>query len=790
MRRLTHGRMVGNAQSGPARRCLVALLLAPLPLALLSAGCSSGPVELPIPPGGSGGGGGGGGEIPEDNLDLIRRCGADGITCGEGGCCKSGDLCSEFGRCVPDLECNTNDECSADSQCAARNCVPWDVLPADGRFSRSCRNVIDLPSVVPEIQCQWPGDTPPAVNPNQVQVIGTPMVVDFNSDGDPSTINPSIVFISYEGPFSTNTGSIRVIDGRTCALQDTIEGEFPFTPEVPLALGDVNNDGRPDIVAADEQQVGAAIRSGIAVYELATSGPSPTFRLMPRGRVQSTSTATITGFALHDVDGDEYPEIFTEQTMLRFSTTFDGLVNVDSISPEGYPPLSSIEPPTVVDVDGDTFPEVVTPQGVFTWDTLENSFIEKTRGGLQPLWARNELIDPQGAFMGMADLGDWPTGLPQGADSVEMVVIGRNGGVYVRQVDGQIRFRMETSGLAGGPPVIADIDGDGRMEFASGGRNTLTVFDLDCTPAFFRQQGCERGSGAQRANGVIWEAKTQGAQSGVAMFDFDGDGRTELVYADQCFMRVYDGLSGEVLFSTPRMSTTQWEYPVVADTDGDGFSEIVTTSNDNDTTIVCPDFDPENKNAQVAFQPSHGVTVWREANDRWAGSRPIWNQHNYFVTNVRDDGTIPPMNQVRSHWAAGGPNTFRQNVQGETGKSLSLVDITTAGVPIFECKPAQNVATVQVDLCNRGANRLREGETQVAVVNMAEPTNILCQQQNDTEIDVGECITLSCDVPVSPRAAPFDLMILGDPLAQVDECLEGNNAAPIYGVSCQDVVPR
>ena len=103
---------------------------------------------------------------------------------------------------------------------------------------------------------------------------------------------------------------------------------------------------------------------------------------------------------------------------------------------------------------------------------------------------------------------------------------------------------------------------------------------------------------------------------------------------------------------------------------------------------------------------------------------------------------------------------------------------------------AQNLATVRVDLCNRGATRLRRGETGVAVVNMAAPTNILCQEQNEAEIDVGECVTLSCDVPVSPRAEPFDLMILGDPLAQVEECFEANNAALIYGVSCQNVVPR
>ncbi|HTV20468.1 MAG TPA: VCBS repeat-containing protein, partial [Polyangiaceae bacterium] len=291
-------------------------------------------------------------------------------------------------------------------------------------------------------------------------------------------------------------------------------------------------------------------------------------------------------------------------------------------------------------------------------------------------------------------------------------------------------------------------------------------------------------------NGILWEAKTQGARSGLAVFDFDGDGRTELVYADQCFMRVYDGLSGEVLFSTPRSSTTQFEYPVVADTDGDGFSEIVTTSNDNDTSVSCPDFDPQNKNAQVAFKPTHGVTVWKEAQDRWAGSRPIWNQHNYYVTNVRDDGTIPPMGQVETHWTAGGPNTFRQNVQGTTGKSLSLVDVTTAGVPTFDCKPAQNLATITVDLCNRGAVMLREDETEVAMVNMAEPAKILCQQRNDRDVDVGECIEVSCDIPVAPRSAPFNLMIMGDPLLQVDECLEDNNRSMISGIVCQPDVPR
>jgi len=478
--------------------------------------------------------------------------------------------------------------------------------------------------------------------------------------------------------------------------------------------------------------------------------------------------------------------------MLHYDTAMEGLVDVTALLPDqpsGRPELEMIEPPTVTDVDDDGIAEVVTPQGVFSWDSLTRKFQDKSRGGTEPLWNGNQ-DDNQGAFMGMANIEDWPTGLRGAVDSAEMVVIGHNGRVWVRTVDGQVRFLMQTPGLAGGPPVIADLDGDGRMEFASGGLNTITVFDLDCTREFFNERGCENGNGEARANGVVWEGTVQGARSGLAVFDFDGDGRSEVVYADQCFMRVYDGRSGEVLFSAPRMSTTQWEYPVVADTDGDRKSEIVTTSNDNDTSVTCAPTDLQNRNATVAFEASHGVTVWKEKDDRWAGSRPVWNQHNYYITNVRDDGTIPKMSEAQSHWANGGPNSFRQNVQGATGRSLSLADVTTAGVPTIDCNPRVGLATVEVDLCNRGVVELAAGETEIALVREDEPTTVLCQQRNDSALGSGECATISCDIPVTPRAEPFNVLIVGDALDQVSECGENNNRSVISRVSCAPDVPR
>lgn len=778
---------IGRGELGVTGQRLLAPSLVSLAFALGAGACSPEPEKLIIPPGGSGGSEGT--PIPPDQQGLIDRCGEDGTLCGTG-CCLAGNVCSEFNRCIPDTECTDSSDCTADSTCAQGRCQPWDVYPDGFRFNRACRDSVDLPSVVPEVQCRWPGDTPPAVQPDMVQVIGTPMVVDFNSDNDRSTVNPSIVFISYSGPFNDNTGVIRVIDGKTCELQDTIQGQFPFTPEVPLALGDINNDGKPDIIAADEERVGAATRSGVAVFELAGSGPTPKFRPMPNGRIRSSGTGIIKGFALADIDDDAYPEIFTEKTMLRFDVPQNGLVDVTALQPSSAdaggvvrPELTMLEPPTVTDVDGDRIAEVITPQGIFTWNSLTRKFEDKSRGGLQPLWNPSD-FDPEGAFLAMANIEEWPTGLPGAVDSAEIVVIGHNGKVWVRTVDGQVRFLMQTPGLAGSPPVIADFDGDGRMEFASGGLDSITVFDLDCTPSFFNERGCENGRGDPRANGVLWQGRVQGARSGLAVFDFDGDGRSEVVYGDQCFMRVYDGGTGNVLFSAPRRSTTQWEYPVIADTDGDGSSKIVIASNDNDPTVTCPGTDPRNQNAVVNSAATHGITVWAEADNRWAGSRPVWNQHNYYITNVRDDGTIPRMSEADTHWEEGSPNTFRQNVQGATGRSLSLGDVTTAGNPAILCNERTGTAEVTIDLCNRGSIDLQAQQTEIALVREDAPTTVLCQQSNATAIGTGRCISVSCEIDVPPRTEPFNLLIVGDPANQVDECSEANNRSVISRVSC------
>jgi hypothetical protein len=481
-------------------------------------------------------------------------------------------------------------------------------------------------------------------------------------------------------------------------------------------------------------------------------------------------------------EDNEVPEILTDTGIYAFKDKLTGIQ--EKSNNEG----SGLEPPIVRDVNGDQVAEMVTATGISNFNP-ETERVEPTPARNQPLWNPNANV--AAAFVGMADLGEFPTAL--GRDSAEMVIVS-SGQLLVTQVDGRVLLRVEGTGVAGGPPVIADFDGDGRMEFATPGLDRITVYDLDCVDDEELNpdpRNCKNPSGPN-PDGIVWQRATHGAQSGASVFDFDGDRRAEVVYADQCYMRIMNGLTGDVLFSVPRSSTTRWDYPVIADVDGDTHSEIVTASNDH-ATLNCPAQDPLNTLEQVSFVPSHGVTVWRDKDKRWAGSRPIWNQHTYSVSNVNDDGTIPLMRNIASQFTRPleDPNTLRQNVQGATGVSLQRADLTTWINPVPTCQMGNRaVAKISVNLCNRGLLDVPASSVNVALVRTgaAGAADALCTRGNVNLLPSGRCETITCDVAVPDTAPGFDILAVGDSTDALPECAEGtNNTALLRNVFCSAI---
>ena len=220
----------------------------------------------------------------------------------------------------------------------------------------------------------------------------------------------------------------------------------------------------------------------------------------------------------------------------------------------------------------------------------------------------------------------------------------------VQTIEGTVVFGPVPipGGGTGGLPTIADFDGDGRREFASAGGAQYVVFDLDCV-AGGDPASCDGQARPTACSGRSRRRIASSNVTGSSVFDFDANGSAEAVYADECFVRIYDGATGNVLYSAARSSGTTYENPVIVDVDGDYRTEIVSAVNDYAGDPRLPATDPL-LSTSAQFRPNHGIVVLRDEQDRWAASRPVWNQHAYAVTNVGDHGEIPKTSAVAINW--------------------------------------------------------------------------------------------------------------------------------------------
>jgi hypothetical protein len=230
----------------------------------------------------------------------------------------------------------------------------------------------------------------------------------------------------------------------------------------------------------------------------------------------------------------------------------------------------------------------------------------------------------------------------------------------------------------GGAPNIDDFDGDGFPEIGSAFASGYVMMELqeptmhcpewkkltdtqDSTTnpmlAPTRNPGpaqcnadtdCMAGEGVCKQGKCIclhnsWKQKTEDDSSkvtGSTLFDFNGDGATEVIYNDECWFRIYDGSTGKVLLKEASESRTRIENPLVADVDNDGNAEIVfSTSTESE---FCSERNNPNPNGgKWKDTYNAGIEVWGDPTDQWVSARRIWNQHAYHITNITETAQVP-----------------------------------------------------------------------------------------------------------------------------------------------------
>jgi hypothetical protein len=548
----------------------------------------------------------------------------------------------------------------------------------------SCTNKPEAGLFDPVEECSFSG--PPSGDPYPAwdDVVMTPVVVNLTDDNGDMTVDlsdiPDIAFVTYrlqEDGCCNQNGVLRVASGR-CQSNGQMELHYSIgAAEIEkdsgekdvwldnsggIAVGDIDADGSVDLVATINGGGTIAFERDGRVKWVQRDHPKS-------GEEHYAGTAP----SLADLDADGKPEVIQGRVVLNGADGTLKWKGEGSIGTNGFMgPVSVVSDP---DLDGQlnvlAGNTMYAADGsiVWTYEFSDKSNQDLCQGGDN--WP----------CTGFTAVGNFDAD-PQGE-----IVIVRMGAVYILEHDGTLlnkggldaKITMPDSGCQkneGGPPTVADFDGDGESEVGVAGADYYIVVDLECLVDPVPSQ-CD-------SLGIRWKVANKDCSSrvtGSSVFDFDGDGEAEVVYNDEKQFRVLSGTTGKELLSIDNRSHTRLEMPIVADVDGDGNAEIIFIENG---------------------QGAKGIQIWGSKTNSWVATRRIWNQHSYHVTNVGELGEIPQVEPVNwltptSSTIVGLMNNFRQNLPDyDVFQAPDLiVKLSASGTcPVLDLK---------AEICNIGA---------------------------------------------------------------------------------------
>ncbi len=552
-------------------------------------------------------------------------------------------------------------------------------------------------------------------------VMMTPIVVQLADDNCDGVVDerdvPDILFSTFSNGAYATTGTLHALSVRDGRLVEAWQFEG-VVAQLQIAGADFHPSFGGEVVACGAD--GSVVALSATDTELWRRAGTACW--MP---------------ALADLDQNGDVEVVVEGGIL------DGATGTLEHAFTGAPLRSTF---TVADLDGDTRLDVVTGYEAFRGD--------------------GTLLASTGTAIGPGDR----VGLPA---VVDLDVDGRPEVVVVMAQTNEVAVWRYDAAAAGSAAIVrapfdGAVDPGGAWAWTTGmGPITAGDFDGDDRPdiAYTGFRGYVVLSGAHLANparpstlssdGVLlWSRETRedNGSTGSALFDFDGDGRVEVLYNDTERVLILAAADGEELASLCNTTGSVHEYPVVADVDGDGEADVILVANAFASPRPPPTPGGPTYRCQLGGVESiqSGLRVLSSPDGSWVRAPRIWNQHTYHVTNVAESGAIPAIEP--SNWRVPGLNNFRQNLQPGAERAAPDATVTVS---------CQLERTVRVTVRNVGSAlmpdgvevRLLDGATELARVATTLVLAPAQQQAFDVALPVATPSTLRRDRRV-PEAAP------------------------------------
>jgi hypothetical protein len=401
----------------------------------------------------------------------------------------------------------------------------------------------------------------------------SPVAGDIDADG-----TVEIVSIGSTSSYDNAPGQLSVIDGKTGQREWIAPGVAALASTTP-AIVDLDGDGFAEIITTE---YATASTKNLVVIDYKT-------RLV-RHRISAGACGPFCMAAVADINGDGLAEIVAGNVIVDSKGNVIGNLAVNAFF---VPTIAELVPAS-------KGPEIVVNGGTVLSSTGQLLFRTNCEGTSYP-------------YSAVSDLNH---------DGTPELVCAANGNISVWSNSGSLQWQVSVpkerdSAQNSGAPNVGDFNGDGLFEIGSAGGDYYVVYD--------------------HLGKLLWKSKTtdwSSSATGSTIFDFNGDGKVEVVYNDEKLLRIYDGSTGTELWSTDNPSGTLWEYPLIVNLDDSSSAEIIVSSPTNG-----------------------GIRAFRDPNNRWVTSRPLWNQYSYYPQIVDDN--------IRAVANLGLPiDGFRVNTQG------------------------------------------------------------------------------------------------------------------------------
>jgi photosystem II stability/assembly factor-like uncharacterized protein/phosphodiesterase/alkaline phosphatase D-like protein len=385
-------------------------------------------------------------------------------------------------------------------------------------------------------------------------------------------------------PLSVTTAGLTAYSAATFIVTFPSDNQLntgSFNPQVKfspagglnsVAIGDLDGDGTPDMVAANESTNTVSAFRNTASGGISGSSFS--------SKVDFDAGASPVGVAIGDIDGDGKLDLavsnsFGDNVSVLRNTSSPGSIGAGSFAakvdvPTGGGPRSI----QIFDLDGDGKPDIVTT--VISNNTVTVLRNTSTSGSIS---FESEVGFDGGSFprgVAIADFdGDGKPDLAIGNFDNATVAILRNlSSVGSLSFAGVVQYPSGTSPLG---TAAGDLDGDGKPELliANFGSSSISVYHNTSSPGTISFDA-----------GVDFSTDTQPRK--IAIADLDGDGKPDLAVAHRganslsVFHNVGSGpgiTTGTFAARVDFPSGIEPRYIAAGDLNADGKPELVTANN-------------------------------------------------------------------------------------------------------------------------------------------------------------------------------------------------------------------